>query len=411
MKKLVIFLILAMFFVISCSGSKKAENDDDAVLPDEDITDIDENDEDAESSGNDADVDENPCEKMANSTGEYFEYYDYDEKKYKCLCLEDSFQLKPGCRKISYANICTGIQSCFTSWQMMEHCPGPGEDFDGQDAQYVYCLQRDFSTDNSVSGETTFIDNNLQIEWMSKISDSAYIWNDAVKYCEDLNYGGHDDWRLPLPHELLVAHSILSISDDVYLWSSQTWAGGESFAWRINPKNGTIDNVNKLTPINVRCVRGRPKEAPTSFEVIGNGLIVDRENGFLWDTSKFTREKSWQYALELCERSTTAGFTNWRLPNINELASLVDFTKSGPDHGIPYSGHPSYLYLWSSTTQRQNIEDALTVLLPYGEILNRDKSDSYNVFCVRNEYCKENYFWNGKECVGSPCSGDPCKSL
>ena len=40
MKKLIIFLILAMFFVISCSSSKKAENDADIdILPDEDAVD------------------------------------------------------------------------------------------------------------------------------------------------------------------------------------------------------------------------------------------------------------------------------------------------------------------------------------------------------------------------------------
>ena len=97
-----------MFFVISCSSSKKTENDTD-LLPDEDV-----NDEAAVASDEDDVLDEdNPCEKMANSNGEYFEYYDYNngaEKKYKCGCSENSFQLKPGCRKITYANVCTGVK-------------------------------------------------------------------------------------------------------------------------------------------------------------------------------------------------------------------------------------------------------------------------------------------------------------
>ena len=49
MKKFIIFLILAMVFAVSCSGSKKTENDTD-LLPDEDEIsgeDADEPDEDA----------------------------------------------------------------------------------------------------------------------------------------------------------------------------------------------------------------------------------------------------------------------------------------------------------------------------------------------------------------------------
>ena len=35
MKKLIIFLILLTFLAVSCSGSKKAENDDNNVQPDD----------------------------------------------------------------------------------------------------------------------------------------------------------------------------------------------------------------------------------------------------------------------------------------------------------------------------------------------------------------------------------------
>ena len=42
MKKLLLLLITLIFLAVSCSGSKKAENNDNAVLPDEDMTDVDE---------------------------------------------------------------------------------------------------------------------------------------------------------------------------------------------------------------------------------------------------------------------------------------------------------------------------------------------------------------------------------
>ncbi|MBP5202581.1 hypothetical protein J6253_07575, partial [bacterium] len=49
MKRLIIFLILLAFSVVSCGSSKKAENDAD-ILPDEDAADTDITDDDEEES-------------------------------------------------------------------------------------------------------------------------------------------------------------------------------------------------------------------------------------------------------------------------------------------------------------------------------------------------------------------------
>ena len=420
MKKLLL-LIALIFLAVSCGNSKKAENDDNAVLPDEDITDIDENDEDAESSGNDADVDENPCEKMANSTGEYFEYYDYDngaEKKYKCLCLEDSFQLKQGCRKISYANICTEVKKCYSAWEEIE-CREEGKEFYGQDIQYAklgYCIKKDFSTKNSVKEEPTSVDNNLKIEWMNKISDEAYNWYDAMGYCRDLKYGGYDDWRVPLPQELLLAYNI-PVKSGISLWSDQLLAKeNDSYAWKIDPRTMKLSYAGKMEENNVRCVRGKPIDVASSFKPVDTYLTVDYKNGLMWSTANFTRDKMWNEALTECENSTASGFSDWRIPNIHELATLLNFEKDGPASDFPYP-EDIPVYFWSSTTLTSNIEESPGVTIyGSGEIKNLykggviDNEHNFNrVVCVRNELCKENYFWNGKNCVESPCSGNPCE--
>lgn len=99
MKKLIIFLILAMFFVISCGSSKKTENDTD-ILPDEDTTDADENQEDEEKEDEESSVphedpsaeepfcDPNPCENLPHSTGRC----EFDgDKSYVCHCKDGYF--------------------------------------------------------------------------------------------------------------------------------------------------------------------------------------------------------------------------------------------------------------------------------------------------------------------------------
>ena len=62
MKKLIIFLILATFFIVSCGGSKKTENNDTDILPDEDVTDVDESDADILPDEDTTDVDESDAD-------------------------------------------------------------------------------------------------------------------------------------------------------------------------------------------------------------------------------------------------------------------------------------------------------------------------------------------------------------
>ena len=119
MKKLLLFLITLTFLAVSCSGSKKAENDAD-LLPDKDAADVDVIDEDAdlddevnvdedetddEEPDEDTDYDEdnpcnpNPCEETEHSDGactifygDYycgcFERYSWDSESKKCVLDE-----------------------------------------------------------------------------------------------------------------------------------------------------------------------------------------------------------------------------------------------------------------------------------------------------------------------------------
>ena len=113
MKKILASILILMFFVISCSNSKKTENDADVLQdedttdfdgneeneenedePDEDMTDVDEDNEDEPDEISDTDeenpCDPNPCEGKENTTGECIvdEWYDNMGGKhyFKCVC-------------------------------------------------------------------------------------------------------------------------------------------------------------------------------------------------------------------------------------------------------------------------------------------------------------------------------------
>lgn len=422
MKKLIIFLILSTFLAVSCGGSKKAENDAD-ILPDEDAVDeetYDDDDDDSDGTNDDeieVEVDEGkPCTKFANSTGEYI----YSGNGKRCGCKDGYFWANPGCKKITYANICTGQKICYDEDTKIS-CPNEGKDFYGQDAQYAklgHCIPQNFSKDESVSGEPTVSDNNLKIEWMDKITDQTFTWDEAVEYCGKLEYAGHDDWRLPLPKELLSLSNNSSYSEETLsIWSAQEFAMNDLRAWYVDNNFGGADCAEKTQTTYVRCVRNEVLKTQPDFETVydDNVIDIDYETSLVW-----LRQHSfgnWHDALAFCEDLTYAGFSDWRLPNINELYSFADHAKNRPAALPPgleqqmkkslYYYWWNYMYFWSSTTI--NREKALLAEPIDGGENSRFKTDKFYITCVRNEPCRKGFYWNGEECV-SPCSPNPCSN-
>ncbi len=56
------------------------------------------------------------------------------------------------------------------------------------------------------NGDGTISDQASGLSWMQTDSQQAYAWGDALAYCENLEWAGYDDWRLPNAKEL---HSIV----------------------------------------------------------------------------------------------------------------------------------------------------------------------------------------------------------
>src|SRR5262249_44199650 len=79
---------------------------------------------------------------------------------------------------------------------------------------------------------------------------------------------------------------------------------------------------------------------PSRFQVLkefGDAAVFDREAGRVWQRSPDTNERIWSSALNLCYSRNVGGRRGWRLPTIEELASLVDPTHIDP--ALP-AGHP-----------------------------------------------------------------------
>ncbi len=98
----------------------------------------------------------------------------------------------------------------------------------------------------------------------------------------------------------------------------------------------------------------------TRFTDNGNETISDNGTGLLWQkcsagksgTNCITGTAStytWENALTYCEGLTFAERSNWRLPNINELKSIIDYSTYNPAINGTYFPETTPLSYWSSS--------------------------------------------------------------
>src|SRR5258706_8664700 len=82
--------------------------------------------------------------------------------------------------------------------------------------------------------------------------------------------------------------------------------------------------------------------ASTRFIMLSNmngEAVLDRETGLVWEQSPSASQFTWELAQIHCNSLRTGGRLGWRLPTLQELASLVDTSVSPPGPTLP-SGHP-----------------------------------------------------------------------
>ena len=123
-----------------------------------------------------------------------------------------------------------------------------------------------------------------------------------------------------------------------------------------------------------------------------NGTVTDNLTGLIWlKNANCFGVLAWATALSAANtlNSGECGLTDgsvegtWRLPNVREMQSLVDYGRSDPSlpSGHPFTGVQSSLY-WSSTTTA-NTAQAWLVVLFFGNVNFDAKTSLYYVWPVR----------------------------
>ncbi len=125
---------------------------------------------------------------------------------------------------------------------------------------------------------------------------------------------------------------------------------------------------------------------PRFIVVMGGVAVLDRETGLVWQQSLAGGVLNWQNAQFLCNTVILGNRNGWRLPTIQDLASLIDpsVPLSGPtlSAGNPFIGVQTSVY-WSATTVAGSAGLAWIADFGTGSVTAYSKSDQYHIWCVR----------------------------
>ena len=132
--------------------------------------------------------------------------------------------------------------------------------------------------------------------------------------------------------------------------------------------------------------------AAERFElVMDNQAVLDKETGLVWArNANIGGNKTWQSAINYCADLSISDRKGWRIPEREELASLLDMSVSGfPKLPAGYSSFFTDVQpcnYWSSTTYEDDSTYAWSVLLEYGSLTHNSIKDLYlAVWPVRSD--------------------------
>jgi hypothetical protein len=311
----------------------------------------------------------------------------------------------------AYTLVDTGQGTCYDNGQAVD-CPEEGAAFYGQDAQYAGA--RPAYTDN---GNGTVTDNVTGLMWQQSpdtngdgmISAADKLsYDQALSGASSFNLAGYTDWRLPTIKELYSlilfdgtdpsgaqagsTTSVIPFIDtrffsfaygdsaagertiDSQFASSTIYVSapnGQEIMFGVNFADGRIKGYGtgpmpgqtQDKGYYVLYVRGNADYGTNAFAANDDGTITDSATGLMWQQSDSGTGMNWSEALAYCEQLDTAGYTDWRLPNVKELQSIVDYSRSPDSTGSAAidplfaataitneAGQTDYPFYWSSTT-------------------------------------------------------------
>lgn len=311
---------------------------------------------------------------------------------------------------VTYPIIDTGQDVTYNNTRPIEF-PELGDAFYGQDAQFNHQQIPAAYRDNE---DGTITDLNTGLMWV-KARGEKMTWADAYTGASESRVGDYDDWRMPTIKDLYSLidfkgyidptgdASVPFLDTDYFgfeygdenagerIIDCQDWTATEyvhftmnndSTVFGINFADGRIKGYPKYirqgqeqspNQMYIRYVRGNPDYGSNNFIDNNDNTIFDEATGLMWDKSDSENGLTWQDALEYVDLRNShdhRGFSDWRLPNVKELQSIVDYSRAPAVTNSPAlnsvfscsqivdeEGEDDYPFFWTNTTHLDGPEN------------------------------------------------------
>jgi hypothetical protein len=327
---------------------------------------------------------------------------------------------------LTYPIVDTGQIRCYDDKQEIRF-PQSGQAFFGQDAHYAgnkptYRDNKDGTVSDRVTG----------LMW-TRDPGAKQTLDAALKNVATCQTGGYRDWRVPTIKELYsliqfsgtdpdpmttdTTHLVPFLDTRYFSFEYGDASRGEriidsQYGSRTRYVSTTMRNDPTMFGVNFAdgrikgyplrdprtrkdktfffiYVRGNENYGKNRFRSNGDGTITDDATGLIWmqmDSgylkagAKRDGRLNWREALAWAESLKYAGQSDWRLPTIKELQSIVDYSRSPKTTQSPAidpifkisrirdeAGDVNYPFMWSSTTHASLYNGSTAAYIAFGE--------------------------------------------
>ncbi|MBO4698714.1 DUF1566 domain-containing protein [bacterium] len=219
------------------------------------------------------------------------------------------------------------------------------------------------------------------------------IWNDYYNGTFTQTWNG-SEWE---PESYTSTHSATTATCHFVCDTNYEWNGSQCIF--CDTSSGSYSWNGSQCLFALECSPDR-----TSF-------CVDSESGLFWSSSTkglSLEDMTWQDAVDYCENLTEGGYTDWKLPTIDELRTLIQNCETSKTGGACPVADPGCLELscwseelcsctndvnyskladdgtfWSSSPRSDTAESAWAVLFDNADVDTVKKTDKNSVRCVR----------------------------
>jgi quinol monooxygenase YgiN len=339
----------------------------------------------------------------------------------------------------------TGQKRCWNTRGARIDCTGTGQDGEKQAGEAWPTPRFSDNRDGTVTDNLTGLvwlqdaDRFGEVTWDAALTNAKGLAS-GRRGLMDGSVAG--DWRLPTIRELFslidydtadpiipAGHPFMNVRSAIY-WTSTSLAAAPSLAWMmtlgIAPTVFDLKtNANRMWPVRkgeiTRVAQtGQMQCWDTGGHVIpcaGTGQDGEFQAGAPWPDPRFTDNRdgtvtdnltgliwtknanpfgwrTWEQALRDCNDLASGGIEGltdgsvareWRLPNIREIESLVDYNNTGPclPTGHPFANVRPSSY-WTSTSVASAPTEAMFLILGVGPAIFESKEHPFFVWPVRD---------------------------